>query len=201
MDIQDSIRVLVDLKGNSNRGFDYLPILLVIFSGLVSFLIAYFTSKWTRKNDISQLTHKVDYDLKQMFIQLESGNYRILYEKKLAALKRIKEIQFTILESFTEPFDSRDEFMHNFPFKELIANMHNLIIEYSYVFNEEIANVFKDIYHDTDFTHNNYDPDSSDWYGYPDRIYKKFNNLVVIVTDNLKIDLQSIEQKVKKPST
>ena len=197
MDIQDSIKVFVDLKENSNSGFDWIPILLVILSGLGSFLIAYFTSKWTRKNEINQLIHKVDYDLKQMLIALESGNYRILYEKKLAALKRIKEIQFTILESFTEPFDSCDEFMHNFPFEELKANMHDLIIGHSYIFNEEIANVFKDIYHDTAFTHNNFDPESSDWYGYSDRIYKKFNNLVTIVTDDLKIDFNSIEKKVK----
>lgn len=197
MDMQDSIRVFVDLKANSISGFDWIPILLMFFSGLSSFLIAYFTSKWTRKNEINQLIHKVDYDLKQMLIALESDNYRNQYEKKLAALKRIKEIQFTILESFTKTFDSCDEFMHNFPFKELIANMHDLIIEHSYIFNEEITNVFKDIYHYTDFTNKNYDPESSDWYGYSDRIYKKFNNLVAMVTDDLKIDFNSIEKKVK----
>jgi hypothetical protein len=204
MEIPDSIKVLVDLKGHSDKGFDYIPILLIVLSGTISFVIAYFTSRWTRKNEIDKikaeqdnLKHKVDYDLKQMLIAIETDNYRLLYEKKLETLKKIKEIQFTVLESDSEHYDSVDEFMRAFPFKELVESIRNLIIEYSYIFNAEIVALLKDIYHDSEFTMNNYDPESSDWYNYSDRIFKKFHDLVTLVTDDLKIDLNSIEKKVK----
>jgi hypothetical protein len=204
MEIQDSIKVFDNLKRHSDKIIDYIPIFVIIISGIISFAIAYFTSRWTRKNDIDKikaeqenLIHKIDYDLKQMLIAIESDNYRILYEKKLKALKKITEIQFTILESNSEPYDSINEFMRDFPFKELVKNIHNLIIEYSYIFKEDIVVVLKDIYHDSEFTMNNYNPESSDWYGFDDRIYKKFHDLVSLVSDDLKIDLNSIEKKIK----
>lgn len=178
MDIQDSAKV-----------FYYIPILTVVLSGAFSYAIARFTAKSTQRAVI-----------KKMFIDIESGNYRVLYEKKLAALKRIKEIQFIILENNSEQYYSVDRFMNEFPFKELLTSMHNLIIEYSYLFNEEVADSLKSIYHDTVFTNNNYDPESTDWIGYSDRIFKKFHNLVTLVSDDLKIDLKSIEKEIIKPS-
>lgn len=172
-----------------------------------SIIVAFLTAILTRRNEIAKIkaeqkniNFKLDYDIKQMLIAIESGNYRALYEKKLAALKRIKEIQFIILESNSEQYDSVDRFMNEFPFKELLTSMHNLIIEYSYLFNEEVADSLKSIYHYTDFTNNNYDPESSNWIDYSDRIFKKFHNLVTLVTDDLKIDLKSIEKEIIKPS-
>lgn len=192
---------------NSLINFDFNQIIIALVSILSSIALAYITAKFTRIKEIARIkaeqkyiNYKLDYDIKQMFIAIESGNYRVLYEKKLAALKRIKEIQFRILESNSDNYDSVDMYMSEFPFKELLANMHNLIIEYSYLFNEEITDSFKSIYHDTDFTNNNYDPESSDWLDYSDRIFKKFRNLVTLVTDDLNIDLKSIEKKIIKPS-
>jgi len=192
---------------DSTKNFDYTQISIVLISGLFSLLVAFITARLTRRNEIvkikeeqKNINHKLNYDLKQMLITIESGNYRTLYEKKLAALKRIKEIQFRTLESNSEEYDSVERYMSEFPFKELLENMHNLIIEYSYLFNEEIVDSLKSIYHDTDFTKNNYDPESSDWLEYSERIFKKFHNLVSLITDDLNIDLKSIEKKILKPS-
>lgn len=208
MEIQDSLKLFIDLKEHSSeKGFDYLPIFLIVVSSILSGLLAYFSSKWSHKNDVKKirleqenLSRKVDYDLKQMLFAIESDNYRILYQKKLDALKKIREIQFKYLETgFCHYYDSYSEFMNNFsPIAATIEKqMEVVIIEYSYVFNNDIILRLKDIYHDTVTTFFENDIEDSSYLDYPDRIIQKFRDLVEDISSDLNFDINKFKQVVK----
>jgi hypothetical protein len=193
MDIQDSIRVIVDLKGQSETGFNYVPVMVVAISSVISLVIAYVTSIFTRKSELDKiksaheiLEKTVNNELRGKLLTIESANYKIMYEKKLKALKKIKEIQYTMLEEDRKDFGISYEFTQAFPYEEFMASVHDLIINYSYVFeNEQLADSLKNIYDDTDSTYCNRDYKSTEWCDFNNRIYEKFQKIITLINTDM----------------
>ena len=201
----DTLKVFLELKNPISNHADYNSFYIILISGVFSLLVAFITSRLTRKIELDKikaeqknLSDKIQFEIRQMIISIESENLKKIYEKKLEALKAIKNIQFTVFENNFDEFDSIIEYVNSFQFETIIDNFYDLIIEYSHIFNEEIVQHIKSIYHDTLYTKNNYDPEDGAWIDFPDRIDKKYKELVNLVMLDLKLNFESVEKKIKE---
>lgn len=201
MEIQDSLKLFVDLKSIST-GPDYTPIWIVIISGIFSIILAYITSKLTRKRELDKLkdlSQQLEYSVKQALLSIESENYKKLYELKLSALKKIKEISFNHLERNPNNYIDYDDFLYNFPYSEIMDEIHKFIINYSYGFNEEISSLLKVIYRDSEYADNNMGEAFHDLTDYADSIHENFKKLIKLIEDDMSINYKNFESLINKP--
>ncbi|MRT92394.1 hypothetical protein [Ancylomarina sp. 16SWW S1-10-2] len=204
MNISEPLRVIVELDNKLVESNEYIPL---IVTSVITILIAVLTSWLMRKNELAKiksdqdnLSRQIDSDFKRIFLAIESDNYRELYNRKLEALKKIKALQFTIIETTTaegESYSSLDEYLQCFDFGSLKLGLYELILEYSCIFNNSIVDKMKSVYNDVDFTQANYDPDSSHWREFDERVSADFITLVDLVSKDLNIDYKDLKQKIK----
>jgi hypothetical protein len=181
MILQDTLKLIVDFKNTSPASSNYTPILTVIISGVFSIILAYATSKFTRKKELDRIkehNEQLEYSVKQALLSIESDNYKRLYELKLKALKEIKEISFNKLERNPNNFSELEDFLFNFPFSEIMGLIHVFIIDYSYIFKDEITSLLKEIYHDCEYADNNMGQDSHDLADHAEAVYDNFKRLI-----------------------
>jgi hypothetical protein len=200
MEIQDSVRLFVDIKNAVKTGYDYTPVLTVVISGIFSIVLAWLTSKLTRKKELDQIrdeNRKLDGDIKHALLAIETETYRKLYELKLVALKEIKKISFEHLERNPNNYSSMHEFLQCFPFYEIEKLIHNYILEYSYIFPIGITSLLKEIHRDSEFVLNNMVSGAPDPDDYAQSIYENFRNLIILIENDMNIDFVSIEKKIK----
>ena len=182
-----------------NNNLNLIPL---IITAITSIAIAVLTSYLSRKSDVNKirlenknLTEKINYEVKQLIISVESANYRNLYEKKLLALKEIKKISFNLIEINPHAYSEMDDFLDNFPYKELKEELHVFIIEHSYIFlQSDIIKLMKSIYHDCEYFLNEADEEWGN--SLAKDIYNNLLKLIPIIERNLEIDLSTIQSKL-----
>lgn len=199
MEPQDTLMLLVDFKNYSSTSSEYSTIWAVIISGFFSIILAFITSKLTRKKELDKIkehNENLELQVKQAILTIESENYKKLYELKLKALKEIKQISFYQLERNPENLTGFEEFLYRFPFYHIKELIGNFIVEYSYIFKEGITTLLKKIYHDCEWVVNNAEQ-ADDFSDRAKVVYDNFKRLIILMEIDMDVRYKNFQEAIE----
>jgi hypothetical protein len=160
----DSVKILtIPIESSAkSAGTPIWSILIpAIAAIIVAFSTAFLTAFFTKRNEIRKIQNDFEKlntnysnDIKKLYLSIENENFSKRYEKKLEALKFLNNNLFQLCHITFDPEfqpDIEDYYnriaMRANSFKDAL---NSLILEYSYLFDEEINKLMREVFYEAE---------------------------------------------------